>query len=37
MVQVGLLMSDIPAAMSPQQQFQDTLRVVEGAVDAGFT
>ena len=37
MVQVGLLMSDIPAAVGPQQQFQDTLRVVQGAVDAGFT
>jgi alkanesulfonate monooxygenase SsuD/methylene tetrahydromethanopterin reductase-like flavin-dependent oxidoreductase (luciferase family) len=37
MVQVGLLMTDIPRTVSPQQQFSDTLRVVEAAQQAGFT
>jgi alkanesulfonate monooxygenase SsuD/methylene tetrahydromethanopterin reductase-like flavin-dependent oxidoreductase (luciferase family) len=37
MVQVGLLMSDIPRSVSPQQQFRDILRVTDAAVEAGFT
>ena len=37
MVQVGLLMSDIPKTVSPAQQFSDILRVVEAAQEAGFT
>jgi len=37
MVSVGLLMTDIPKTVSPRQQFEDTLRVVEAAQEAGFT
>jgi alkanesulfonate monooxygenase SsuD/methylene tetrahydromethanopterin reductase-like flavin-dependent oxidoreductase (luciferase family) len=37
MVQVGLLMTDIPKTVSPRQQFEDTLRVVDAAQEAGFT
>jgi alkanesulfonate monooxygenase SsuD/methylene tetrahydromethanopterin reductase-like flavin-dependent oxidoreductase (luciferase family) len=36
-VQTGLLMTDIPRSVSPKQQFDDTLRVVEAAQQAGFT
>ena len=31
MVQVGLLLSDVPASVSPSQQFRDVLRIVEAA------
>lgn len=37
MVQVGLLMTDIPKTVSPKQQFEDTLRVADAAQEAGFT
>src|SRR5690348_522159 len=30
-------MTDIPKTVSPRQQFEDTLRVVEAAQEAGFT
>jgi alkanesulfonate monooxygenase SsuD/methylene tetrahydromethanopterin reductase-like flavin-dependent oxidoreductase (luciferase family) len=36
-VQVGLLLSDVPKSISPQQQFRDVLRVVEAAQRNGFT
>ncbi len=37
MVQVGLLLSDIPASVSPQQQFRDVVRLVHAAEENGFT
>jgi alkanesulfonate monooxygenase SsuD/methylene tetrahydromethanopterin reductase-like flavin-dependent oxidoreductase (luciferase family) len=37
MVQVGLLMTDIPNSVSPEQQFSDIRRVLDAAVEAGFT
>lgn len=37
MVAVGLLMSDIPKSVSPQQQFADIRRVLDAAIEAGFT
>ncbi|MCW2529084.1 MAG: class flavin-dependent oxidoreductase [Pseudonocardiales bacterium] len=37
MVQVGLLMSDIPKSVSPDQQFRDILTVTDAAIEAGFT
>jgi alkanesulfonate monooxygenase SsuD/methylene tetrahydromethanopterin reductase-like flavin-dependent oxidoreductase (luciferase family) len=36
-VQVGLLLSDVPKTVSPRQQFHDILRVVEAAQRNGFT
>jgi len=37
MVQVGLLLSDVPASIPPQQQFRDIVRIAHEAQDAGFT
>jgi alkanesulfonate monooxygenase SsuD/methylene tetrahydromethanopterin reductase-like flavin-dependent oxidoreductase (luciferase family) len=37
MVQVGLLLSDVPASVSPSQQFKDVLRIADAAQDNGFT
>jgi alkanesulfonate monooxygenase SsuD/methylene tetrahydromethanopterin reductase-like flavin-dependent oxidoreductase (luciferase family) len=37
MVQVGLLLSDVPRTVSPAQQFSDVLRIVEAAQKGGFT
>ena len=37
MVQVGLLLSDVPASVSPSQQFRDVLRIVEAAQANDFT
>jgi alkanesulfonate monooxygenase SsuD/methylene tetrahydromethanopterin reductase-like flavin-dependent oxidoreductase (luciferase family) len=37
MVQVGLLLSDVPKTVSPQQQFRDVLRLVDAAQRNGFT
>jgi alkanesulfonate monooxygenase SsuD/methylene tetrahydromethanopterin reductase-like flavin-dependent oxidoreductase (luciferase family) len=37
MVQVGLLLSDSPREVAPQQQFSDILRIVEAAQINGFT
>jgi alkanesulfonate monooxygenase SsuD/methylene tetrahydromethanopterin reductase-like flavin-dependent oxidoreductase (luciferase family) len=37
MVDVGLLLSDSPRSVPPQQQFSDMLRVVEAAQRNGFT
>jgi alkanesulfonate monooxygenase SsuD/methylene tetrahydromethanopterin reductase-like flavin-dependent oxidoreductase (luciferase family) len=37
MVQVGLLLSDVPCSVSPSQQFRDILRIVDVAQDEGFT
>lgn len=37
MVQVGLLLSDVPVSVSPSQQFRDVLRIVEAAQANGFT
>ena len=37
MVQVGLLLSDVPASVSPSQQFRDVLRIVEAAQANHFT
>jgi alkanesulfonate monooxygenase SsuD/methylene tetrahydromethanopterin reductase-like flavin-dependent oxidoreductase (luciferase family) len=37
MVQVGLLLSDVPASVSPSQQFRDVLRIVEAAQENDFT
>lgn len=36
MVQVGLLLSDVPKSVSPAQQFKDVLRIVEAAQANGF-
>lgn len=36
MVQVGLLLSDVPKSVTPAQQFKDILRIVEAAEDNGF-
>lgn len=36
MVATGLLMTDIPRSVSPQQQFSDILRVVDAAQEAGM-
>lgn len=36
MVQVGLLLSDIPKSVTPSQQFKDVLRIVEVAQNNGF-
>jgi alkanesulfonate monooxygenase SsuD/methylene tetrahydromethanopterin reductase-like flavin-dependent oxidoreductase (luciferase family) len=37
MVQVGLLLSDVPSSVSPSQQFKDVIRIAEAAQDNGFT
>ena len=37
MVQVGLLLSDVPSSVPPAQQFNDVLRIVEAAQRNGFT
>ncbi|MBK1787343.1 LLM class flavin-dependent oxidoreductase [Prauserella cavernicola] len=37
MVQVGLLLSDSPRSVPPEQQFQDVLRIVGEAEQAGFS
>jgi alkanesulfonate monooxygenase SsuD/methylene tetrahydromethanopterin reductase-like flavin-dependent oxidoreductase (luciferase family) len=37
MVQVGLLLSDAPAALSPARQFKDVVRIVHAAQRNGFT
>lgn len=37
MVQVGLLLSDVPTSVRPAQQFADILRVVDAAQENGFT
>src|SRR5579872_3110364 len=37
MVQVGLLLSDVPVSVSPSQQFRDVLRIVEAAQANGLT
>ncbi|MDR7303933.1 LLM class flavin-dependent oxidoreductase [Haloactinomyces albus] len=37
MVQVGLLLSDVPKSVTPDQQFKDVLRIVEAAQRNGFT
>src|SRR3954453_1882796 len=37
MVQVGLLLSDVPKTVSPQQQFRDVLRLGEAAQRNGLT
>ena len=33
MVQVGLLLSDVPRSVSPSDQFKDVLRIVEASLD----
>src|SRR5947199_10245714 len=37
MVQVGLLLSDVPSAVSPAQQFKDVVSVAQAAERNGFT
>ncbi len=37
MVQVGVLLSDIPTSVSPAQQFRDVLRIVDAAQSNDFT
>jgi alkanesulfonate monooxygenase SsuD/methylene tetrahydromethanopterin reductase-like flavin-dependent oxidoreductase (luciferase family) len=37
MVQVGLLLSDVPTTVSPTQQFRDVRRIVEAAQSNDFT
>ncbi len=37
MVQVGMLISDVPRSVPPEQQFQDILRIVGEAEQNGFT
>jgi alkanesulfonate monooxygenase SsuD/methylene tetrahydromethanopterin reductase-like flavin-dependent oxidoreductase (luciferase family) len=37
MVQVGLLLSDVPRSVPPEQQFQDVLRIVGEAEQQGFS
>jgi alkanesulfonate monooxygenase SsuD/methylene tetrahydromethanopterin reductase-like flavin-dependent oxidoreductase (luciferase family) len=37
MVQVGLLLSDVPTSVPPSQQFRDVLRIVEAAQANGLT
>ncbi|MEV0945128.1 LLM class flavin-dependent oxidoreductase [Rhodococcus sp. NPDC049939] len=36
MVQVGLLLSDVPQSVTPAQQLEDILRIVEAAEDNGL-
>jgi alkanesulfonate monooxygenase SsuD/methylene tetrahydromethanopterin reductase-like flavin-dependent oxidoreductase (luciferase family) len=37
MVQLGMLLSDVPSSVTPDQQFRDILRIVEAAQENGFT
>ena len=37
MVKMGVHLSDMPTALSPADHFQDVLRMVEAAQEAGFT
>lgn len=37
MVHVGLLLSDVPASVPPDEQFRDVLRIVAEAQEQGFT
>lgn len=37
MVQMGLLLSDVPASVPPVQQFRDVVRIAEAAQRNGFT
>src|SRR5215207_11072853 len=37
MVQVGLLLSDVPTSVPPAQQFQDVRRIVDAAQRNDFT
>jgi len=37
MVQVGMLLSDVPQSVTPSQQFKDILRIVDAAQDEGMT
>ena len=37
MVQVGLLLSDVPKSVTPSRQFKDVLRIAEAAQENGFT
>ena len=37
MVQVGMLLSDVPQSVTPKQQFKDILRIVDAAQEAGMT
>ena len=36
MVQLGVLLSDVPRSVTPSQQFKDILRIVEAAQNEGF-
>lgn len=36
MVQLGVLLSDVPKSVTPSQQFKDILRIVEAAQNQGF-
>lgn len=36
MVQLGVLLSDIPKSVTPSQQFKDILRIVEAVQEQGF-
>ena len=37
MVQVGMLLSDVPQSVTPSQQFKDILRIVDAAQEEGMT
>lgn len=37
MVQIGLLLSDVPSSVSPSRQFSDVRRIVDAAQRNGFT
>lgn len=37
MVQVGMLLSDVPQSTTPAQQFKDILRIVDAAQEVGMT
>jgi len=37
MVQVGMLITDVPRSVPPAQQFNDLLRIIEAGQDAGMT
>ena len=37
MVQVGMLLSDVPQSVTPAQQFRDILRIVDAAQEEGMT
>jgi len=36
MVAMGLLLSDVPASVPPEQQFRDVVRIAHAAQDSGF-